>query len=85
MDFENCSDSGGLRKWHLVEVYFFGVCVIAKGGIKTKPRFDGNKYISAKLAPLECFRWKSYPLGLGRVTLDVTLKEAIGTERGFLE
>jgi hypothetical protein len=25
-DFEKCSDSGGLGKWHLIEVYFFGVC-----------------------------------------------------------
>jgi hypothetical protein len=49
MDFEKCSDSDGLGKWHRIEVYFFGVCVIAKGGIKPEPRFDGKEYISAKL------------------------------------
>jgi hypothetical protein len=47
--FGNGSDSGGLGKWHRIEVYFFGVCVIAKGGIKPEPRFDGKEYISAKL------------------------------------
>jgi hypothetical protein len=46
-DFEKCSDSGGLGKWHLIEIYFFGVGVIAKGGIKQRPRFDGREYISA--------------------------------------
>jgi hypothetical protein len=85
MDFEKCSDSGGLGIWHLIEVYFFGVCVIAKGGIKPKPRFNGKEYISAKLAPLQWIHGKSCPLRLERVTLDVTLKKAVGTGRGFLE
>jgi hypothetical protein len=62
MVFEKCSDSGGLGNRHLIEVYFFGVGVIANGGIKPKPRFDGKKYISAKLAPLQWIRGKSCPL-----------------------
>jgi hypothetical protein len=49
-DFEKCSDSGGLGKWHLIEVYFCGVGVIAMGGIKPKLRSDRKEYISAKLA-----------------------------------
>jgi hypothetical protein len=49
MDFEKCSDSGGLGNRHLIVVYFCGVCVIVNGGIKPKPRFDGKEYISAKL------------------------------------
>jgi hypothetical protein len=73
MVFGNGSDSGGLGKWHLNEVYFFGVCVIAKGGIKQKPRFDGKEYISAKLTPLQWIRGKSCPLRLGRFTLGVSL------------
>jgi hypothetical protein len=51
MDFEKCSDSGGLGKWHRIEVYFFGVGVIAMGGIKPKLRSDRKEYISAKLTP----------------------------------
>jgi hypothetical protein len=62
MDFGNGSDSGGLGSRHLIEVYLFGVCVIAKGGIKQKPRFDGKEYISAKLVPLQLIRGKSCPL-----------------------
>jgi hypothetical protein len=57
-DFEKCSDSGGLGKWHPIEVYFFGVCVIAKSGIKPKPRFDGKEYISAKLGSRQRQSWK---------------------------
>jgi hypothetical protein len=85
IDFEKCSDSGGLGKWHLIEVYFFGVGVIAKGEIKPKQRFDGNEYISAKLAPLQWIRGKSCPLRLGRVSLGVDLGKSKGTRRGFLE
>jgi hypothetical protein len=58
MDFEKCSSSSALGKWHLIEVYFCGVGVIAKGGIRPKPRFDGKEYISAKLAPLQRIRGK---------------------------
>jgi hypothetical protein len=74
MDFEKYSDSGGLGKWHLIEVYFFGVCVMAKSGIRPKPRFDGKEYISAKLAPLQWTRGKSCPLRLGRITSGVILE-----------
>jgi hypothetical protein len=58
MVLEKCSDSGGLGKWHLIEVYFCGVGGIAKGGIRPKPRFDGKEYISARLAPLQRIRGK---------------------------
>jgi hypothetical protein len=75
MDFEKCSDSDGLGKWHRIEVYFFGVCVIAKGGIKPEPRIDGKEYISARLAPLQWIRGKSSPLRLGRFTLGVNLEK----------
>jgi hypothetical protein len=64
-DFEKYSDSGGLGKWHLIEVYLFRVWVIAKDGIKPKPRCDGKEYISAKLTPMEWIRGKSCPLRLG--------------------
>jgi hypothetical protein len=64
-DFEKCSDSGGLGIWHLIEIYFFGVRVITKCGIKPKPRFDGKEYISAELTPLKWIRGKSCPLRLG--------------------
>jgi hypothetical protein len=64
-DFRDGSGSGGLGKWHLIEVYFFGVCVMAKGRIKQKPRFDGKEDISAKLVPLQWIRGKSCPLRLG--------------------
>jgi hypothetical protein len=74
--FGNGSDSGGLGNRHLIEVYFCGVCVIAMGGIKPKPRFDGNEYISAKLAPLQWVRGKSCPLRLGRFTLGVNLEKS---------
>jgi hypothetical protein len=47
MDYGNGSDCGGLGTWLLIEIYFFGVWVIAKGGIKPRPRFDGREYISA--------------------------------------
>jgi hypothetical protein len=76
--FGNGSDPGGLGIWHLIEIYLFGVGVIANGGIKPKPRFDGKKYISAKLAPLECFCWKSCPLRMGRFTLGVILEKPNG-------
>jgi hypothetical protein len=72
--FGNDFDSGGLGKWHLIEVYFFGVCVMAKGRIESNPRFDGREYISAKLAPLQWIRGKSCLLCMGRVTLDVILR-----------
>jgi hypothetical protein len=49
MFFEKSSASSALGKWHRIEVYFFGVCVIVNGGIKPKRRFDGKEYISAKL------------------------------------
>jgi hypothetical protein len=52
-DFEKYSDSGGLGKWHRIEVYFFRVGVMAMGGIKPKPRIDGKEYISAKLPLLQ--------------------------------
>jgi hypothetical protein len=64
-NFEKCSDSGGLGKWLFIEIYLFGVGVIAMGGIKPKPRFDGKEYISAKLVPLQWIRGKSCPLRLG--------------------
>jgi hypothetical protein len=83
--FEEYSDSGGLGKWHLIEVYFCGVGVSAKGGIKPKPRFDGKEYISAELTPLQWIRGKSCPLRLGRVALEMTLMKAVGTGLGFLE
>jgi hypothetical protein len=72
--FGNGSDSGGLGKWHLIEVYFCGNGVMAMGGIGPNPRFDGKEYISTKLTPMEWIRGKSCPLRLGGVTLDVTLK-----------
>jgi hypothetical protein len=78
MVFEKYSDSGGLGKWHLIEVYFFAVGVIAKDGIKLKPRFDGKKYISAKLPPREWNRGKSCPLRMGRFTLGVILEKSNG-------
>jgi hypothetical protein len=61
-DFGNGSDSCGLGNRHCIEVYFFGVGVIAMGGIKPEPRFNGNEYISAKLAPLQWIRGKSCAL-----------------------
>jgi hypothetical protein len=85
MDFEKCSDSGGLGKWHLIEVYFFGVCVMAKSRIESNPRFDGREYISAKLAPLQRIRGKSYPLRMGRFTLGVNLEISDVTGCRFLE
>jgi hypothetical protein len=78
-DFGNGSDSGVLGNRHLIEVYFCGVCVIAMGGIKPKPRFDGKEYISAKLAPLEYIRGKSSPLRLGRFILGVNLENPNGS------
>jgi hypothetical protein len=85
MDFEKCSDSGGLGKWHRIEVYFFGVCVIAMGGIKPKLRSDRKEYISAKLTPLQCIRGKSCPLRMGRFTLGVNLEISDVTGCRFLE
>jgi hypothetical protein len=85
MDFEKCSDSSCLGKWLLIEVYFFGVGKMAKGRIESNPRFDGREYISAKLPPLQWIRGKSRSLRLGRVTLDVKLKKAVGTGLGILE
>jgi hypothetical protein len=85
MDFEKCSDSGGLGIWHLIEVYFFGVCVMAKGGIKPKPRFDGKEYISAKLAPLQWIHGKSCPLRRGRFILSVNLEISDVTGCRFLD
>jgi hypothetical protein len=76
MDFEKCSDSGGLGKWHRIEVYFFGVGVVAKGGIKPKVRFDGKKYISAKLTPLQWIRRKLCQLRMGRFPLGVNLEKS---------
>jgi hypothetical protein len=78
-DFRDGSASSGVGNRHLIEVYFFGVCVIAMGGIKPKPRFDGKEYISAKLAPLEYIRGKSSPLRLGRFTLGVNLENPNGS------
>jgi hypothetical protein len=78
MVFEKCSDSVGLGKWHRIEVYFFGVCVIAKGGIKQKPRLDGKEYMSAKLTPLQWIRGKSCPLRMGRFTLGKNLEKPNG-------
>jgi hypothetical protein len=83
--FGNGSDSGGLGKWLLIEIYFFGVGVIAKGEIKPEPRFDGNEYISAKLAPLQWIRGKSCPLRLGLFTLGVNLEISDVTGCRFLE
>jgi hypothetical protein len=77
-DFGSGSDSGGLGKWHRIEVYFFGVCVIAKGRIKQKPRFDGKEYISAKLTPLQWIRGESCPLRMGRFTLGKNLEKPNG-------
>jgi hypothetical protein len=82
--FRNSSDSGGLGKWHLIEVYFCGVGVIAMGGIKPKPRFDGKEYISAKLVPLQWIRGKSCPFRLGRVSSGVILEIPIFTGCRFL-
>jgi hypothetical protein len=65
IDFGNGFVSGGLENRYLIKVYFFGVGVIAMGGIKPKPRFDGKEYISAKLVPLQWIRGKSCPLRLG--------------------
>jgi hypothetical protein len=57
---------------------FFGVGVIAMGGIKPEPRFDGKEYISAKLAPLQWIRGKSCPLRMGRFTLGKNLEKPNG-------
>jgi hypothetical protein len=83
--FGNGSVSGSLGKWHLIEVYFFGVGVIAKSEIKPKPRFDGNEYISAKLAPLQWIHGKSCPLRMGSFTLGVILEISDVTGCRFLE
>jgi hypothetical protein len=77
-DFGSGSDSGGLGKWYRIGVYFFGVCVIAKCGIKPMPRFDGKEYISAKLTPLQRIRGKSCPLRMGRFTLGKNLEKPNG-------
>jgi hypothetical protein len=77
-DFGSGSDSGGLGKWHRIEVYFFGVVVIAMGGIKPKLRSDRKEYISAKLTPLQWIRGKSCPLRLGHFTLGVILEKSNG-------
>jgi hypothetical protein len=82
--FGNGSDSGGLGNRHLIEVYFCGVCVIEMGGIKPKPRFDGNEYISAELTPLQWIRRKSCPFRLGRVSSGVILETPIFTGCRFL-
>jgi hypothetical protein len=76
--FGNGSDSGGLGKWLFIEIYLFGVGVIAKGEIKPKQRFDGNEYISAKLTPLQWIRGKSCPLRMGRFTLGKNLEKPNG-------
>jgi hypothetical protein len=76
--FGNDFDSGGLGKWHLIEVYFFGVCVMAKGRIESNPRFDGKEYISAKLTPLQWIRGNSCPLRMGRFTLGKNLEKPNG-------
>jgi hypothetical protein len=78
MVFEKYSDSGGLGNVHRIEVYFFRVDVIAKDGIKPKKRFDGNEYISARLAPLQWIRGKSCPLHMGRFTLGKNLEKPNG-------
>jgi hypothetical protein len=78
MFFEKSSASSALGKLHRIEVYFFGVWVIAKCRIKPKLRFDGNEYISAKLAPLQWFRGKSCPLRMGRFTLGKNLEKPNG-------
>jgi hypothetical protein len=85
IDFEKCSDSGGLGSRHLIEVYLFGVGVIAKSGIRPNPRFYGKEYISAKLAPLQWIHGKSCPLRMGRFILGVNLEisDVIGCR--FLE
>jgi hypothetical protein len=82
--FEEYSDSGGLGKWHLIEVYFCGVGGIAKSGIRPKPCIDGKEYISAKLTPLQWIRGKSCPLRLGRFTLGVNLEKPNGNVCCFL-
>jgi hypothetical protein len=63
---------------------FFRVGVMAKGGIKPKPRIDGNEYISAKLTPLQWIRGKSCPFRLGRVSSGVILEIPIFTGCRFL-
>jgi hypothetical protein len=77
-DFRDGSASIGVGNRHLIEVYFSGVCVIAKGGIKQKPRFDRREYFSAKLTPLQWIRGKSCPLRMGRLTLGVILEKSNG-------
>jgi hypothetical protein len=77
-DFRDGSDSCGLGSRHLIEVYLFGVCVIAKGEIKPEPRFDGNEYISAKLGSRQRQSGKSCPLRLGLFTLGVILEKSNG-------
>jgi hypothetical protein len=84
-DFRDGSGSGGLGNRHLIKVYFFGVGVIAKGGIKRKPRFDGKEYISAKLTPLEWIRGRSCSLRLGGFTLVLNLENPNCTECWFLK
>jgi hypothetical protein len=84
-NFEKCSDSGGMGKWHLIEVYFYGVGVMANGRIEPNPRFDGREYISAKLAPLQWILAKSCPLRMGRLTLGVSLEIPNVTGCRFLE
>jgi hypothetical protein len=84
MDFEKCSDSGGLGNRYRIEKYSFRVGGIAKGGIKPKPRFDGKEYISAKLVPLQWIRGKSCQLRLGRVSSGVILEIPIFTGCRFL-
>jgi hypothetical protein len=67
MDCEKCSDSVGLGIWHLIELYFFGVWVIAKEGIKPKSRFDRRKYISAKLISAGIYPWEVMPAPPGPI------------------
>jgi hypothetical protein len=81
--FGNGSDSGGLGNRHLIEVYFFGVGVIAKGGIKLKLRSDRKEYTSAKLTPLQWIRGKSCPFRLGRVSSGVILEIPISLDVDF--
>ena len=83
--FWMCSESDVLRKRHPAEEYFCGVGVMAKGGIKPKPRFGGREYISARFAPLQIVGWKSCPLRLGRITLGVIPEISNVTWRRFLE
>ncbi len=55
-------------------IYFFVADMMAQGGFKANPRFDGREYIFTKLAPLEWIRGRSCPLRLERITLGVILE-----------